>query len=257
MLYFHEFVILAFPAGNLANVYFDRVDFGRQSSSGEILMNVTAPNEFSKFAPLFEPKDIAELRRRWRVARPVGEPLPPYEELLLGSLGRIDDNIVLLASDLADWNIHRVGRDVRRWIEAPTGTFGFPSWSRISPGRCRTPPNAPSRIALRISPRPISLGTVMCSATTFSRFPWRTAGPPFIAIYVGERGQRYSLVASIFHSSDEGVIALAVIRDEDRRPIDFQIIDLNARATKLLGQSAERLRWRRLREGEHGSARNA
>ena len=40
-------------------------------------MNAKAPNEISKSPLLFEPKDIAELWRR-RVARPTGEPLPPY-----------------------------------------------------------------------------------------------------------------------------------------------------------------------------------
>ncbi|MGD0561613.1 MAG: EAL domain-containing protein [Roseiarcus sp.] len=215
-------------------------------------MNVTAPNEFSKFAPLFEPKDIAELRRRWRVARPVGEPLPPYEELLLGSLGRIDDNIVLLASDSADWNIHRVGRDVRRWIEGADRNVRLSqlepdfAWALSNAAQCAVKNSAPHLTEAYFARHGYVQRYDILALPLANRW-----GPPFIAIYVGERGQRYSLVDSIFHSSDEGVIALAVIRDEDRRPIDFQIIDLNARATKLLGQSAERLRWRRLREGEH------
>ena len=45
-------------------------------------------------------------------------------------------------------------------------------------------------------------------------------------------------------------MALAVIQDDARRPADFQIVDLNAAAAKLLGAPAEGLRWRRL--GEEG-----
>ena len=80
-------------------------------------MNATARKELCEFAPLFEPQDIAELRWRWRAARALGDGLPPYEELLLGNVGRIDDNILLLAGDSADWSIHRVGRDIGRWVE--------------------------------------------------------------------------------------------------------------------------------------------
>ncbi|HYA72548.1 MAG TPA: EAL domain-containing protein [Roseiarcus sp.] len=218
-------------------------------------MHAKAPNELSKSAPLFEPKDIAELRRRWRVARPIGEPLPPYEELLLGSLGRIDDNIVLLASDSADWNIHRAGRDVRRWIEGADRNVRLSqlepdfAWALSNAARCAVKNSAPHLTEAYFARH----GYVQCYDILALPLANRW-GPTFVAVYVGERGQRYSLVDSIFHSSDDGVVALAVIRDEDRRPIDFQIIDLNARATRLLGQSAERLRWRRLSEGEHAFA---
>lgn len=215
-------------------------------------MNVTAPQEPLKFAPVFEPKDIADLRRRWRVARPNGEGLPPYEELLLGNLGRIDDNIVLLTSDAEDWNIHRIGRNVERWIEGAERDVRLSqlepdfAWALSNAAQCANRNRAPHLTEAYFARN----GYVQCYDVLALPLTNRW-GPPFIAVYIGERGPRYSLVDAMFHSSDEGVIALAAIRDENRRPIDFQIIDLNAGATKLLGQSAERLRWRRLSEGEH------
>jgi diguanylate cyclase (GGDEF)-like protein/PAS domain S-box-containing protein len=215
-------------------------------------MNATAPNERTRSAPLLESKDIVELRWRWRAARLVGRPLPPYEELLLGNLGRIDDNIILLTGDSRDWAIHRVGRDVRRWIEgAETDVrlsqlapdFG---WALSNAAQCAVKNSAPHLTEAYFARH----GQVQCYDILALPLANRW-GPPFVAVYIGERGQRYSLVDSIFHSSHEGMIALAVIRDEERRPIDFQIIDLNAGAAKLLGRSAESLRWRRLGEGEH------
>ena len=221
-------------------------------SSGEIAMNATAPHEFSKSAPLLESKDIIELRRRWRVARALRDGLPPYEELLLDSLGRIDDNIVLLASDSADWTIHRAGRDARRWIEGADRNVRL---SQLEPDFACALSNAAQCAVKNGAPHLteayfVRHGQVQCYDILALALANRW-GPPFVAVYIGERGPKYSLVDAIFHSSDEGVIALAVIRDEDRRPIDFQIVDLNARAANLLGQSAESLRWRRLGEGEH------
>ncbi|MGO4872948.1 MAG: putative bifunctional diguanylate cyclase/phosphodiesterase [Roseiarcus sp.] len=218
-------------------------------------MNAMAPDKLAKSSPLFEPKDVAELRRRWSVARPLGAALPPYEELLLGSLGRIDDNIVLLAGDASDANIRRIGRNVRVWIEGADRNVRLSqlapdfAWTLSSAAQCAVGNGAPHLTEAYFARH----GQVQCYDILALPLANRW-GSPFVAIYVGERGPRYSLVDAIFHASDEGVIAFAAIRDEGRRPIDFQIIDLNAGAAKLLGQSAERLRWRRLSEGEHAFA---
>jgi diguanylate cyclase (GGDEF)-like protein/PAS domain S-box-containing protein len=215
-------------------------------------MNVTASRERPKFAPVFEPKDIADLRRRWLVARSTSDRLPPYEELLLGNLGKIDDNIVLLAHDLSDWAIQRVGRNVERWLEGVERNARLSqlepdfAWALSNAAQCAVRNRAPHLAEAYFARH----GNVQCYDILALPLANRW-GPPFVAVYVGERGPRYSLVDAIFHSSDEGVIALAVIRDEEGRPIDFQIIDLNASATKLLGEKAERLRWRRLGEGKH------
>ena len=215
-------------------------------------MTALAPSEPQKFAPVFEPKDIADLRRRWRVARSTSERLPPYEELLLGNLGRIDDNIVLLTREGTDWSIHRIGRSIERWFEGVDRNGRLSelepdlAWALSNAAQCAVRNDAPHLTEAYFARQ----GYVQCYDILALPLANRW-GPPFIAVYIGERGPRYSLVDAVFHSSDEGVIALAVIRDEDGRPLDFQIIDLNASATKLLRASAERLRWRRLSEGEH------
>ncbi|MBV8472812.1 MAG: GGDEF domain-containing protein, partial [Hyphomicrobiales bacterium] len=215
-------------------------------------MTPTASSEPAKFAPVFEPKDIADLRRRWRVAQPTAGALPPYEELLLGNLGKKDDNIVLLAHDATDWFIQRIGRKLEQWLEGVERNALLSqlapdlAWALTNAAQCSVR-NAAPHLAEAYFARD---GHVQCYDILALPLANRW-GTPFVAVYMGERGPRYSLVDAVFHSSDEGVIALAVIRDETGRPIDFQIIDLNASATKLIGQSADKLRWRRLGEGEH------
>jgi diguanylate cyclase (GGDEF)-like protein/PAS domain S-box-containing protein len=73
-------------------------------------------------------------------------------------------------------------------------------------------------------------------------------GSPIVAVYVHENGPRYSLVDAIFRSTEEGVIALAAIRNQDEQTIDFQIVDLNVGASHLLQQPIDGLRWGRLSE---------
>ena len=215
-------------------------------------MTATASSEPQKFAPVFEPKDIVDLRRRWRVARPNSDSLPPYEELLLGNLGKIDDNIVLLTRDFGDWSIQRIGRKLEQWLEGAERNAHLSqlapdfAWSLTNAAQCAVRNSAPN-LAEAYFARD---GHVQCYDILALPLANRW-GPPFVAVYMGERGPRYSLVDAVFHSSDEGVIALAVICDEGGQPIDFQIIDLNASATKLLGYSADKLRWRRLGEGQH------
>jgi diguanylate cyclase (GGDEF)-like protein/PAS domain S-box-containing protein len=153
---------------------------------------------------------------------------------------------------LTDWSIQRVGRNVERWLEGVARNARLSqlepdfAWALSNATQCAVRNGAPHLAEAYFARH----GYVQCYDILALPLANRW-GPPFVAVYIGERGPRYSLVDAIFHSSDEGVVALAVVREEDGRPIDFQIIDLNASATKLLGESAERLRWRRLGESEH------
>ena len=72
-----------------------------------------------------------------------------------------------------------------------------------------------------------------------------------VAVYVCEQGERYSLVDSIFQATDQGIVTLATLRDRQGRADDFQIVDLNQGAARLLRRPLDELRWRRLSEGGH------
>ena len=61
-------------------------------------------------------------------------------------------------------------------------------------------------------------------------------GAPLAGVYVGEAATRYSLVDTIFRSTDEGIVALAAIRNAKGDVVDFQIVALQPKAPPgLLG----------------------
>ncbi len=57
-----------------------------------------------------------------------------------------------------------------------------------------------------------------------------------VAVYARERGSA-DLVDTIFRSTDDGMLALAALRDLANNPVDFQVVDLNAGASRLLQQA--------------------
>jgi hypothetical protein len=59
--------------------------------------------------------DIPVLQRKWRAALKPGERLPRYEDVMLGSLGRLADHIALLKGDGA-LELSRSGRYVQKWL---------------------------------------------------------------------------------------------------------------------------------------------
>jgi diguanylate cyclase (GGDEF)-like protein/PAS domain S-box-containing protein len=193
----------------------------------------------------------AELKRRWAMARAGGDAPPRFEDLMLDGLGAIDDRVILLARAGTDWEIRRLGCAV---AECLGGGGRETRLSELAPD---------CGFALeRAADRAVTDGEPRQREAYFARhgqaqrydilaLPLANRwGSPFVAIHLAERGQRYNLIDALFHASDDGVMALAVIQDDARRPADFQIVDLNAAAAKLLGAPAEGLRWRRL--GEEG-----
>jgi diguanylate cyclase (GGDEF)-like protein/PAS domain S-box-containing protein len=203
-------------------------------------------------ARLDPPGNIADLRRKWHVGRKFGQGLPPYEEIMLGNLGPAAEHIILINESGGVWTIMRAGRSVPEWLGREA--FGTPV-SSLAPD-CALALSTVSDAAIKLG-EPY-LAQTHCArdglVQSYELFAMPLAnrwGSTIIAVYVGTHGAQYSLVDAIFRSTEEGVIALATIRGQDRRPIDFQVVDLNVGAAHLLQQPIEMLRWRRLSEGLH------
>src|ERR1700747_3640824 len=60
--------------------------------------------------------DIPVLHRKWQAAMRPGERLPPYEDVMLGSLGRLADHIVLLKKKDGALEVSRSGRYTQKWL---------------------------------------------------------------------------------------------------------------------------------------------
>jgi PAS domain S-box-containing protein len=197
----------------------------------------------------------AELMRRWSMARAGVDAPPRFEDLMLDGLGAIDDRVVLLARAGADWEIRRLGCAVAE------GLGGGGRETRLS----ELAPDCGFALE-RTAERAVADGQPRQREAYFARhgqaqrydilaLPLANRwGSPLVAIHLAERGPRYNLIDALFHASDDGVMAFAVVQDDAQRPADFQVVDLNAAAAKLLGAPAEGLRWRRLSEDGLGFA---
>ncbi|MBR0957690.1 putative bifunctional diguanylate cyclase/phosphodiesterase [Bradyrhizobium japonicum] len=193
--------------------------------------------------------DIPVLQRKWRAALKPGERLPRYEDVMLGSLGRLADHIALLKND-GLLELSRSGRYVQKWL-------GEERWdipvAELSPD-CATALSEAAASALatgrphQASAHCVRDGMVrtydVLALPTSSRW-----GATLVGAYVNERGAQYNLLDAIFSATDDAVIALATLRDASGKPFDLQIVHHNKSAGVLLKAAGASLLWRRIGEG--------
>jgi len=209
--------------------------------------------------PAFETvsaEDIRILRRKWQTAAGQRGQLPPYEEVVLGSLGRLADHLLLVSGEASDtMRIMRGGRRIQEWIGTDIR------------GKLVGDLSADCAILLaEVLSQALQTGDVIQSLTHRVRdgvvetcdilaLPLSCRwGAPLITVYVGEPRSRYNLIDTIFNATDEGILAFAAIRDSAGEPIDFQVVALNEGASRLLGKPERELLWRRLSEIQRGLA---
>ena len=178
--------------------------------------------------------------------------MPPYEEIMLGNLGHFGDHIILTGCADGVWSIVRAGRGVPEWlgrdvIAAPIAALEPDCALTLSTAAESAFHSAEPHLSQTHYARDGFVQKYELFAMPLAN-RW---GPPLVAIFVREDGLRYSLVDAIFRSTEQGVVALAAIRDAAGQPVDFQVVDLNAGAATLLQKDIGELRWRRLAEGEH------
>jgi diguanylate cyclase (GGDEF)-like protein/PAS domain S-box-containing protein len=196
--------------------------------------------------------DIALMRRKWHAALPPTAQLPPFEEVMLGSLGRLGDHIGLIRIEDGIPTLLRAGRYVQNWLGRDVRNVPI---SGLAPDCAIALSDACSN-ALRLA-RP-HLSSTFCvrngivESYDLLALPMSSRwGDAMTAIYIHEQGERYNLVDTIFQATDQGIVTLKTVRDEVGRAIDFQIVDLNKGASHLLRTPLDQLRWRRLGVGGH------
>jgi diguanylate cyclase (GGDEF)-like protein/PAS domain S-box-containing protein len=208
------------------------------------------PLQNTNVAPRAAAEDIRILRRKWQAALAPGNVLPPYEEVVLGSLGRLADHLVLFAGDGAPtWRVMTAGRHVVQWIgeDLAGKTIGaFPPDCARSLGAALSQALeacAPVQTIVHRVRESVVASYDVLALPTCSRW-----GPPVVAAYVGQPRSSFNLADAIFRATDEGILALAAIRGPDGKPVDLQIIALNEAAARLLRRPATALLWHRLSE---------
>ena len=196
--------------------------------------------------------DMPVLQRKWSAARKPGHVLPPFEDIMLGSLGRLADYVMLLQIDEGKpLTVLRAGHYVREWIGRDCNNVAIddlPVDCAIAltdlVGTVRGNRSPSSSTAHRVRDGLVETYDVLALPMANR---W---GAALVAVYVRERGTPFDLVDTLYRSTDEGLLALAVVpRPGGGEPDDFQILDLNEGAARLLRLPADRLKWRRLSEG--------
>jgi diguanylate cyclase (GGDEF)-like protein/PAS domain S-box-containing protein len=192
------------------------------------------------------------LRRKWHAACPPAAHLPPFEEVMLGSLGRLADNIGLIRIEGGVPTLLRAGRYVQAWLGHDVRNTPI---SALAPECAAALVEACSN-AIRLA-KPY-LANAFCvrngivESYDLLALPMSCRwGEAMTAIYVDERGERYNLLDAIFQATDQGIVTLKTIRDDRNKAIDFQMVDFNNGASRLLRTSLDGLRWRRLSNSGH------
>ena len=194
--------------------------------------------------------DVPVLQRKWQAALRPGETLPRYEDVMLGSLGRLADHIVLLKHNHDALEVSRTGRYIQKWLDDDRWDIPL---TALSPD-CATALGEAAASALA-NGRPF-LSVAHCVrdglVRTYDILALPTSsrwGGTLIGAYVNERATQYNLLDAIFSTTDEGVLSLATIRDSSGQPSDFQIVHHNQGASRLLKVPSAGLLWRRLSAG--------
>jgi len=194
--------------------------------------------------------DVPVLKRKWQAALRPDEALPRYEDVMLGSLGRLADHVVLLRNDGGMLVVSHTGRYVQQWLnddrwDIPLGALPPDCATALDEAASSAQQNGRPCLASAHCVRDGLVRTYdVLALPTSSRW-----GGTLIGVYVNERDAQYNLLDMIFSATDDGVLSLASIRDAYGQPYDFQIVHLNEGAARLLGAPATALLWRRLGAG--------
>src|SRR6202035_3621818 len=191
--------------------------------------------------------DVPVLQRKWQAALRPDERLPRYEDVMLGSLGRLADHIAVLKDNGGVLELTRAGRYIQKWLnddrqDIPIGSLSPDCATALREAVTCALANGRPYLAAAHCVRDGLVQTYdVLALPTSSRW-----GHTLIGAYVNERAPQYNLLDAIFSATDEGVLSLAAIRDSEGRPFDFQIVHHNQGASRLLKVPSTGLLWRRL-----------
>jgi len=208
----------------------------------------------TKAEPLILGGNIPILRLKWRTALPPGHDLPPYEDVVLGSLGRWADNVLLVGGGETPqaFKVLQAGRAIQKWVGRDIQGISisdFPADCALTLAeaigqslRAREPTFS---VAHRVRDGLVETCEILALPMACR---W---GPPLVGIYLCEREARYDLVDTIFRATQDGMMALAAVRDAGGAPLDFQIVACNDAALRLLRKPEAELLWHRFSELQH------
>ncbi|SFS97391.1 EAL domain-containing protein [Methylobacterium sp. yr668] len=206
------------------------------------------------------------LLRHWQDCRTPGAPIPSYEAVVLGSLGRLADRAALVTTrDGRAARILWAGQVFGAWLaQGAEGAEG--SLSGIVPAEIiptETLPVDALPIELREPVDEMVAAALTSGQPAYARCDRLAAGvvtstrlvgvplgnrwgEPFVLVGFDGASVRTELVQAMFTATDQGILALSTVRDAAGRPVDFKIVALNRGAERLLERPAAALQWQRV-----------
>jgi diguanylate cyclase (GGDEF)-like protein/PAS domain S-box-containing protein len=204
--------------------------------------------------------EAAIFQRKWHTASTPAAPLPPYEEIVLGGLGRLGEHLVLVEQQASQdskpqdskpqdskpqaFKVLRCGRALWDWVGSNVEQKLVDELPQEFAQPLRLVLDQALATGEPVTQHSRRVRGGMVETFEFLALPMSCRwGITLIAAHVIKVGTPFNLVDTIFRSTEEGILALAAVRDAAGRPSDFQIVAFNAGAASLLGRSEEELRW--------------
>jgi len=199
-------------------------------------------------SPIARPGTLVQ---HWLDSRRPGLPLPSYERVVLGRLGRLADRCALVntRADRAE-TIIWAGPDFGEWLQ--DGRAGL-SVADL-PDETREPIETIVNAALGTGEPAVAHSHRMADGIVISD---RLTGVPLarershervVLLHLDPQAERTELARALFGATELGMMALARLRDAAGLVTDFKIVALNDGAARMFRQPAASLQWRRLGE---------
>jgi len=201
------------------------------------------------FGIVTEFDDVEELCLEWQV-QAAPERLPPYEEIGIGSLGRLADDLALATrKDDGAYQILYGGSGFEARLGAPSRRLMVDDLPRDRADALRS---ALDQARLRGTPaatvaRSIRGGMVRACELVVFPLSSRWGGALFL-VFARERAAEHDLVAAIYRATQGGLLTLAAVHGESGEIVDLEIVSLNDSAARMLDGVEAELQWRRLGE---------
>lgn len=193
-------------------------------------------------------RDVDELCFKWQVEAPT-RGLPLYEQIALGSLGRLADDVALAGrGNDGEYEFLYAGGAFEAWLGASARGLRLDRLERNfrdAVGGALDSAGARGAPAATVA-RSIRDGMVRTREIVAFPLSSRWGGPLFF-LFSRERASKYDLVDAIYRATDDGLATLAAVH-AGKHIVDFDIVSLNASASRLFGGAERDLQWRRLSE---------
>ncbi|MFC4171740.1 putative bifunctional diguanylate cyclase/phosphodiesterase [Microvirga sp. GCM10011540] len=183
------------------------------------------------------------LQQRWYSMQTSPGVLPTYEDTVLGGLGRHADSSALVTTNgHAPLAILWGGARFERWLGHEVQGLDIGSLLADVTHGMREVVHDALRSCAPATTHCIRFRQGTIESTGLLALPLANRqGHPFVLLFIEGVTSRLDLVDAIFRATNQGMLALSVVRGESNEVTDFTILALNEGAARLLQRPASEL----------------